>query len=520
MATNIDKLAKGLFNLSRVASDVNEKQNNNPVKPGPAQLSPPRLELKLVADKTSGSSPTGRNRNFGEGDEDNWVSSHGKQDLTFLSTTLSNLTMLKSSISNNFRKCDDALSDMVIICKKWNEKRESADRQKNDIELALDVVYAVDNQLRGIVLKLQEGIHEDEQADDYIKTLEYALKVQDKGREVEVEGNERIEEIYHQVEEATDFAFSELKRCWPIELSKEPRNCARLKAMHLLFKKNGSNDHLYEVVKIFGNKFEKQTKDSISSLLGIISSIEPFAKEMDEIIGDKEVVGKICRNIYRQLSKQIFETHMKNFLAKFADIDLQEKKEFVGVTDKVYTMLREIENKQDVEIMMSMVCTFYFSLIDYINNFCGSLERNVLTKTDQAFENATRTLCDVLVLLDTFAGSFSVFLIKKNIGYSDAIDFSVKVASQFVRVLKAKSDSLKTRSTLHSHLFALKCLDMIEQELKNLKKVSLKLKPGIEKSSTNALKGYLVYCWGHVLGHKHSLEGAKTEQEIRTLGLI
>ena len=108
----------------------------------------------------------------------------------------------------------------------------------------------------------------------------------------------------------------------------------------------------------------------------------------------------------------------------------------------------------------------------------------------------------------------AVFISKKNLA-PDALEFAVKITSNFVRILKSKSDSLKVKSVLHSHLFAIKSIELINQELVILKKVSLKLKPALEKTMQNALKVYLHYCWAHSINLKLDKSNKPQELELR-----
>ena len=300
-----------------------------------------------------------------------------------------------------------------------------------------------------------------------------------------------------------------------MELAREKRNMDRLRIMNRMFKRMKVTDHLYDIVKVYEQRIEKVVKEDIGGLVTVLQMAESIHSEVHELIGEEEVVGKVVRNVFRQFSKFVYDTHFKTFLSKFSEVSLDEKKKFLGVTDKCYGVLKDLGSKMDVEVLMSMLTTFYFGFLDFVVNFCPNLERTILQKPDTAFENSAVTLCQILSLIDSQTGTISVFLSKKNIGFSDAIDFSVKTASHFIRILKLKCDALKSKSQLHSNIFSLKILDIIETEMKSWKKVSLKLKPGIEKSSANATKSYLYYCWSHLLAHKHSTEGMKSEEDIR-----
>ena len=439
-----------------------------------------------------------------------------ERELEILNETLSKLTAIRGSINRKLKQNEDRFDEILRIGRKWAEKKELVDKQKLDIELALDVVSDVDNNIRDLVVNLNKGLAEDH-VEPYLKSIIYAHQILAKSREADLGPNSRLSELYSQLDQAVLFSNAELKRYFPIELSRDNKNIERLKILDKLLKKAGVADHYYDVVKVYGLRLEKMIKASIEGLLEVLRQAEPLSQELDQFIGDAAVVSKVRRNIYRQFSKAAYDGHFKPFLAKFQDTPLEEKKRFMQVTDKAYSMVKDLETRVDMETLMSMLTTFYFGLLDLMNSFCPNLERSVVAKPDQAFENATRTLCDILSIVDSQTGCFSVFLIKKNLGYSDAIDFSVKTASHFVKILKAKCDALKTKSQLHSNIFALKILDMIETEMKTLKKVSLKLKPGIDKSVANASKSYLYYCWAHVLGHKHVTDGVSDPQALRRL---
>lgn len=428
--------------------------------------------------------------------------------------SLEQLSVIRQSIARHLSINDDLLLDMIATAKSWRQAKESHDGQCQEIEMALDVVYDVDNQLRDVVDVIGKGITGENDAPEYVKAVEYGTAIQEKVKEVEVKGNERLEELYGQLKEALVFGVAELKRFWPVHYAREDKNKELLRRINKIFRREQNTDHFYDVVKIYSSKYEKQVQSSIDNLPVVISASAGLTKELDEIISDSNITKTIKRNIYKRVSKTVYDIHMKSFLTKFGDLSIEEKKKFLMATDKCYSMAKDADGKDETEVFMSMLTTFYFAIIDFMQNQVTSLEVGLTSKGEQAFENATRVLCHSLNLIDTFTGTFSMMIIKKKIGSSDAIDFSVKIASQFIKVLKAKSDSLKSKSQLHSHLFALNLLIKIETELATLKKVSLKLKPGIEKSSSNATKAYLYYCWAHVLAFKPGLDQAKDQKDM------
>ena len=436
-----------------------------------------------------------------------------EDELRNLSVTLAQISQIRSSLSQLFRETEGTLLGMAQTSRKWVQKREETDKESGDIQLALDVVYAVDNNLRTIITNLQQGINQEE-PDRYIDSLAYALTIQDKAEEVELEGNDRLVEMYNQLDDAVKFGVTEVTRIWPVELSQQDKNVRRLKAINSIFKKLKITDPYYEVSKIILMKMEKQLEAGIAGVIASVSSLEQTSKELESFLGDPNVTGKIFRNLLRKLAEGIFNIHFKPFLMKFSELPITEKKSFIEGVDKAYSVLRELEGKMDIEIMMNSMGTFYSGLLDYMNNFGPNLEKSYATKTDQAFEASTKVLLDILALLDGYAGSFSVFISKKNLA-PDALEFAVKITSNFVRILKSKSDSLKVKSVLHSHLFAIKSIELINQELVILKKVSLKLKPALEKTMQNALKVYLHYCWAHSINLKLDKSNKPQELELR-----
>lgn len=440
-----------------------------------------------------------------------------EDELRKLSATLAQITQIRSSLSQIFRETEGTLLGMAQTSRKWVQKREEMDKESNDIQLALDVVYAVDNNLRSVITTLQHGVDAAE-PDRYIDSLSYALTIQDKAEEVELEGNDRLVEMYNQLDDAVKFAVSEITRIWPVELSQPEKNLRRLKAMNTIFKKLKLTDPYYEVSKILLMRMEKQIQDNVGGLIVVMGTLEQTSKELDAYIGDANVSGKILRNLYRKLAEGMFNLHFKPFLMKFSELPISEKKSFIETVDKAYSILRDLESKLDIEILMSSMGTFYSGLLDYMNNFGPNLEKSFAGKTDQAFEASTKVLLDILALLDGYAGSFSVFIAKKNLA-PDALEFAVKITSNYVRILKLKSDALKQKSVLHSHLFALKSLETINQELIILKKVSLKLKSALEKTMQNALKVYLNYCWAHSVNFKINKSGLKQDIEIGSFGI-
>ena len=105
-----------------------------------------------------------------------------------LNETLTTVTQVRAKIGSLNRKNDELFSEMIRLCMKWNEKRETVDRQKQDIEMALDVVHEVDNRLRDVVSLLEAGYHESK-AEEYLKNMNYAYLILSKAREAEVQGN-------------------------------------------------------------------------------------------------------------------------------------------------------------------------------------------------------------------------------------------------------------------------------------------------------------------------------------------
>lgn len=427
--------------------------------------------------------------------------------------SLDALSVIRQSIHKLSASNDDMLMDMIATAKRWKQSKESHDGQCQEIEMALDVVYDVDNQLRDVVDVIGKGLTDEASALDYVKAVEYGIAIQEKTKEVEVKGNERLEELYQQLRESLVFGISELKRFWPIHYAKEDKNKELLRRINKIFRHEQSTDHYYDVVKIYSTRYEKLVQASIDNLTSIATQSAGLTKELDEIVSDSSVVKTIKRNIYKRVSKSVYDTQMKAFLMKFGELTIEEKKKFLSATDKCYSQAKEAEGKDEIEVFMNMLTTFYFAIIDFMENQVTNLERGFAAKSEQVFDNATKVLCHCLNLIDSYAGTFSMMIIKKKIGSSDAIDFSVKIASQFIKVLKAKSDSLKSKSALHSHLFAINLLWKIESELHTLKKVSLKLKPGIEKSNSNATKAYVYYCWSHVLAHKPDIDKAKDQKD-------
>lgn len=434
-----------------------------------------------------------------------------EREFTLLNDLLSKITAIKQTItglSDSNQKHFDTISS---ISDKWVEKRETFERQKLDIELALDVVHDVDHKTRDIITHLSSGL-EEQDAEYYIQNINYGRQLLAKSREASRGLNPRMEEVYAALEEAIGFAVGELKRFYPRELGRAEQNQARLKLMDAVFKGVGYTDHYYEIVKLFGSSWESQSK-SMEGVLTVCSSLERFSKELEALIIDAAVVAKVRRNVYRQFSKYVFDNHLKLFLTKFNEVDIKEKVLFLSQVDKCYAIFKEREAKQDEDILLNMISNFYFGVLDYVLSFMQALEKSV-DKPEQALESLCKTMIDLLSLLDTNAGSFSVFIRKKNMEATDSIDLAYKISECFVKVLKKKSDLTKEKSILQSHLLTLRMLEEVVQAMQSWKKVSLKLRPAFEKSMVRATESYLTYCWGHVLAHKHSTEGLKEKQQL------
>lgn len=439
------------------------------------------------------------------------------QQEALLSSALSSLNRLKVSMGQKLESTEDLLASLLAVSARWQDKREGVERQKMDIELALDIVTDGDSKIRGLVVTLNKGVGGGADIQEYVQCLSLSSKLLAKSREASLDpSSSPLSAAYAQLEEAIGFGVSELKRYFPVELSMQEKRVEVLREIDRGLRRAGQTEQYYGMVKVYSLKMDQQTEaPNLEGFLEILRGSEKLSKEITEIVEDSGVASKILRNIYRQVSKKIYDSQLKPFLQNLPDASLSVKKVFLGATDGAFSLGKELQRSlPEIEIFMNMLTTFYFGLLEYIHSFCPSLERNLSAKNERQFEKSARQLCDIIRLIDSYTGTLSAFVLKKNIGYSDAIDLSVKVTSQFVRLLKQKGDSLKSRSQLHAHVYPLIILYMLRADLRESKKVSLKLGPGLEKAWGNAMKAYLCFCWGHVLGYKFDISSLQDQKKI------